>query len=282
MNRDITKSNDSIKHCDKTITFVQYFNKKTGHVPDDNSTNGDMNVTDYISGKIERLPKGYVFTYADFITEVNKKEAIIKALNRMAASGKIAKLSKGKYYKPESTPFGNLKPNQTQIVKDLLEENGKITGYLTGYSIYNQLGLTTQVSNTIQIGKNQIRPSFKRERYTISFVKQKNTITKENIPLLQILDAVRYIKKIPDASIETSCRRFLSIIKTLSEKEINTMVRLALKYPPATRALLGALLEQLQQIKSIEPLLKSLNPITKYKLTGAAKVLSTTENWNIV
>lgn len=48
--------------------------------------------------------------------------------------------------------------------KDLLEENGKIIGYLTGLSIYNQLGLTTQVSNTLQIGKNQIRPSFKRER----------------------------------------------------------------------------------------------------------------------
>lgn len=241
-----------------------------------------MNVTDYISSKIERLPKGYVFTYVDFITEVNKKEAVIKALNRMVKSGKIAKLSKGKYYKPENTPFGNLQPNQAQVVKDLLEENGKITGYLTSYSIYNQLGLTTQVSNTIQIGKNQIRPNFKRERYTISFVKQKNTITKENIPFLQILDAIRYIKKIPDASIEVSCKRFLAIIKKLSDKETNTLVRLALKYPPATRALLGALFEQLQQTQATESLFKSLNPITKYKLAGAAKVLNTTEKWNIV
>jgi hypothetical protein len=204
---------------------------------------------------------------------VNQKEAVIKALNRMVASGKIAKLSKGKYYKPENTPFGNLQPNQAQVVKDLLEENGKITGYLTGYSIYNQLGLTTQVSNTIQIGKNQVRPNFKRERYTIAFVKQKNTITKENIPLLQLLDAIRYIKKIPDASIEASCKRFLAIIKNFTDKEINTLVRLALKYPPATRALLGALLEQLQQGKATEPLFKSLNPITKYKLTGAAKAI---------
>jgi hypothetical protein len=241
-----------------------------------------MNVTDYITGKIERLPKGYVFTYADFMTDVNKKEAIIKALNRMAASGKIAKLSKGKYYKPESTPFGNLLPNQAQIVKDLLEENGKIAGYLTGYSIYNQLGLTTQVSNTIQIGKNQIRPNFKRERYTIAFGKQKNIITKENIPLLQLLDAIRYIKKIPDASIESSCRRFLAIIKTHTDKEINTLVRLALKYPPATRALLGALLEALQLTQATEPLFKSLNPITRYKLTGATKALPTTEKWNFV
>ena len=241
-----------------------------------------MKITDYMVLMIDRLPKGYVFTYLDFNEEVNKKEAVIKALNRMVASGKIAKLSKGKYYKPENTPFGNLQPNQAQIVKDLLEENGKITGYLTGYSIYNQLGLTTQVSNTIQIGKNQVRPNFKRERYTIAFIKQKNTITKKNIPLLQLLDAIRYIRKIPNADIEASCKRFLALIKNLRDQEINTLVRLALKYPPATRALLGVLLNNLEKEQATGLLFKSLNPITKYQLIGAAKVLSNTQKWNIV
>lgn len=42
------------------------------------------------------------------------------------------------------------------------------------------------------------------------------------------------------------------IIITLDEKEIKTLARLALKYPPATRALLGALLEQLQKDKITE------------------------------
>jgi hypothetical protein len=198
------------------------------------------------------------------------------------ACGKIAKLARGKYYKPEATPFGNLMPEQKQVVKDLLENNGKVIGYLTGYSVYNQLGLTSQVSNTIQIGRNQIRPSFKRERYTISFVKQANTITKENIPLLQILDALRFIKKIPDASVESSCRRIQSIFNELSEVEVASLVRLALKYSPATRALLGAILEQLQQTEITIPLYKSLNPITKYSLPGISKVLSTTEKWNLV
>ena len=241
-----------------------------------------MKTPEYIALTIDRLPKGYVFTYADFIAEVNKKEAVIKALNRMVKAGKIAKLSKGKYYKPENTPFGMLQPNQAQVVKDLLEEDGKTLGYLTGYSIYNKLGLTTQVSNIIQIGKNQIRPNFKRERYFISFIRQKNTITKENIPLLQILDSIRYIKKIPDATIEASCKRLLSIIKNLSEKDKGTMVRLALKYPPVTKALLGALLEELKESSLIEPLYKSINPITKYKLKGAGNLLRTAGKWNIV
>ncbi len=240
-----------------------------------------MKTTEYIAITINRFPKGYVFTYDDFISKVNERQAVIKALNRMAASGKIAKLSKGKYYKPESTPFGDILPSQKQVVKDLLEENGKPVGYLTGYSIYNKLGLTTQVSNTIQIGKNDIRPNFKRERYTIAFIKQKNTITKESIPLLQILDAIRYIKKIPDSNTRSSCLRFLEIVKGLNEKEISILIRSAMKYPPATRALLGAILDE-NKTTSTDILYNSLNPITKYKLTGASTVLSATEKWNIL
>ena len=241
-----------------------------------------MKITDYISFTIDRLPKGYVFTYADFITEVNQKEAVIKALNRLVAAGKIAKLSKGKYYKPETTPFGNLQPDQTQVVKDLLEENGKTVGYLTGYSIYNSLGLTTQISNTIQIGKNEVRPAFKRGQYTISFIKQNNIITKENIPLLQILDAIRYIKKIPDTTISKSCERLSVILKNLSDSEISTLVRLALKYPPSARALLGTLLDTIQTDNITEPLYKSLNPITKYKLPGVKNLFPEADKWNIV
>jgi hypothetical protein len=240
-----------------------------------------MKITEYILNSIDRLPKGYVFTYTELMEEVNSKEAVIKALNRMAASGKITKLSKGKFYKPEKSVFGKLQPNRYQIVKDLLEDDGKITGYLTGYSIYNQLGLTTQISNIIQIGKNTVRPTFKRVGYKISFILQKNNITKDNIPLLQILDSIRYIKKIPDTTISFASERLIKIIKDLSEKDKAILVRLALKYPPAVRALLGALLEEIEDTYLTEPLYKSLNPITTYKIPGAGKVLSSINKWNI-
>lgn len=239
-----------------------------------------MNVTDYIEYKISRLPKGYIFTYSDFITQVNKKEAVIKALNRMAKSGKISKLSKGRYYKPEKTPFGNLLPNQEQVVKDLLEDDGKTIGYLTGYSIYNKLGFTTQVGNIIQIGKNETRPQFKRGHYTITFLKQKNTITKENIPLLQILDTIRTIKKIPDARIVESSKRLRFVVENVTDRQ--ALVRLAMKYPPSTRALLGALLEDLGHSTVTNPLFESLNPITKYNFPGVGKVIKSSQKWNII
>jgi hypothetical protein len=75
--------------------------------------------------------------------------------------------------------------------------------------------------------------------------------------------------------------RFLEIVKGLTEKEISILIRSAMKYPPATRALLGAILDE-NKTTSTDILYNSLNPITKYKLTGASTVLSATEKWNIL
>lgn len=136
-----------------------------------------MKTSEYIVDTVNRLHKGYVFTCADLTTKVKSDGALRKVISRLVPSGKIAKLAKGKFYKPEKTPFGTLAPDFKQVVKDLLESNGKIVGYLTELSVYNKLGLTTQVSNAIQIGRNEIRSSFRREQYAISFIKQKNYIS---------------------------------------------------------------------------------------------------------
>ncbi len=240
-----------------------------------------VKITDLVLYKIERLPNGFVFTYSDFIDEVDKKEAIIKTLNRLASAGKIMKLSKGRFYKAEESPFGTLQPDQRQIVKDLLEKDGKLIGYITGLGVYNQLKLSTQLSFVIQIGRNVTRPAIKRGMYRIEFVRQKNVITKENIPLLQLLDAIRFIKKIPDTTLEASCKRLKALLNELDEKQKRSILRLSLKYPPATRALLGALLEDMGLQIDLSAVKKSLNPITAYHLNISPQLLSTSLNWNI-
>ena len=241
-----------------------------------------MKVSSYISQNLKSIPAGSVFTYMRFLREKSEKEAAIKALNRKVQAGELAKLSKGRYYKPEKTVFGTLSPSQEEVVKDLLWKGSERVGYLTGLSVYNKLGLTTQVGNTIQIGKNDIRPAFNRGKYKIAFVKQKNPITKTNIPFLQVLDAIRLIKKIPDTSIQDACKRLLSILSQMNVGEVRKMIALAKKYPPSTRALLGALLETVEVSNTrLKPLRDSLNPITSYKLEGVAEAFPAFSNWNI-
>ena len=241
-----------------------------------------MKVSDIVINKVDRLPNGYIFTYNDFNLPVENREAVIKALNRLVEKGKLKKISKGKFYKPEKSIFGTLLPNQYQIVKDLLEDDNKIIGYLTGYSIYNTLGLTTQVSNTIQIGTNKIRPNLKRERYLINFIKQNNIINQDNVPYLQLLDCLKNIKKIPDTTINNTVERFINIISDYKLKDIKHLIRLAQKYPPSTRALLGALLDEVQLENYSETLFKTLNPITKYNIGINNYTLTQSNKWNLL
>ncbi|MFI3263052.1 MAG: DUF6088 family protein [Rikenellaceae bacterium] len=241
-----------------------------------------MKVSDIITNTINRFPIGYVFTYNDFNIEVTQKEAAIKHLNRLVQNGKLAKLSKGKYYKPEQTRFGQLPVSEYQVVKDLLEQDGRVIGYITGYRAYNMMHLTTQVPNTIHIGTNKFKNPTVRGVYKIKFVVQNNTITKESIPLLRFLDAIKNIKKIPGTLTDEAVVILLGILRDLSQNELQNIKRLSMKYTPATRALLGAMVESIYPNDNLSSLYETLNPITKYKLGVSQDALQTKERWNII
>lgn len=241
-----------------------------------------MKVSDIIANTIDRLPTDYIFTYTDFKVEVEKKDAVVKALNRMVAAGKIAKISKGKFYKPQQTRYGALQPSTYQIVKDLLEREGEIIGYITGYNAFNDMGLTTQVPATLQIGTNKYRRGIIRGLYRISFIVQPNKITKNNIELLRILDAIRFIGRIPDSTPDEACKRLMYIIKDLTAEKVKTLATLALKYNPAVQALCGAILENIGANESIvSKIALSLNPITEYNLNVSELVLPNKKKWRI-
>lgn len=240
-----------------------------------------MKTSDYIIDTIGRFRDGYVFTYSDFSISVVKPDAIIKVLNRMVKSGKLRKLSKGRYYKPKITEFGELKPDTYQVVKDLLQKNGKVIGYLTGFSVFNSLFLTTQVSNTIQIGCNNEKKAFTRDIYKVKFIKQQNRITKDNIPVLQILDSIRLIKEIPDTNQNQLCKRFIQIIKEFSPDNLNKLKKLVLKYNASTRALTGAIIDMLETDNDTQTIFETLNPATTYSFSISEQILPTKVKWRI-
>lgn len=241
-----------------------------------------MNISKEIRKKIVIFPDDYVFRASDFEMESQNQSAVVKALNRMAATGEISKLSKGKFYKPRKTQFGELKPSAYQIAKDYIERDGKLIGYITGYSAYNALGLTTQISSYIQIGTNKSRRAVKRDKYTISFIMQQNTITKKNIEILRILDAVRFIREIPATTPNEACIRLKEIIKDLNDEQKEMLVKCSLKYTNYVRALCGAILEDIgYDGNSLDNIRKSLNGVTNYHLPISESVLPNKQNWRI-
>jgi hypothetical protein len=238
-------------------------------------------MTDKVTNSVNNFESGFVFTPNDFGVEASKQPTVNRILNNMVAAGKICRLSKGRFYKPRITQFGELQPDTYQIVKDLIEKNGKTIGYITGYSAFNQLGLTTQVPATLQIGRAKEKNPIKRGVYRISFIKQLNTITKANTPLLRLLDCLRFFKEIPDAMPNNTCRRLLYLFRELTPEQIATTKRLALKYNPGTIALLGAILETLNLEENTNALFKALNPLTTYKLGISTEILPNQSKWYI-
>ena len=240
-----------------------------------------MTISRQIEARIEQLQPAFVFSIADLGLPGEWWECIRVKLGRMIKKGVIEKISRGKYYKPQKTVFGNIGPDLSEMIKDLLYQGNERAGYITGYSIWQKMGLTSQISSTIVIGTNRRHDPMTRGMYQIRFVMQPNTITSANVGLLQILDAIKYIKNIPDTSIEHSIIRLKNIISELNIDEYREMVELSMKYPPRVRALLGAMLQDIGKSEYETSLRSSLNPTTVYNIGLSSELLSSKNNWNI-
>lgn len=239
-----------------------------------------MIIGEKIKRKIDSFPTGVVFTISDFGFDPSNDRALAKALSRMTTSGELCKVSKGKYYKPKETLLGRTKPPVSEIVKDFLEKDGKIIGYITGAQAFATMGLTSQISSAIMIGSGKYRRPLQRGEYKISFLKQDNPITKDNIEFLRILDAIKLIRDIPAVSPDTACKAIISlIIKSLPPHYSEELEKLSLSYTSYVRALLGAMLEYIGRSTAI--VRKSLNGVTSYKLPISESVLPNKSNWNI-
>ncbi len=90
-----------------------------------------MKVAELLRDKIIKFPEGFVFTYDDFEIKADNESALKIALYRMVKSGTIERLSKGRFYKPKKGIINNLRPDEYEIVKDLLFEDRKPVGYIT-------------------------------------------------------------------------------------------------------------------------------------------------------
>ncbi|WP_236981084.1 DUF6088 family protein [Membranihabitans maritimus] len=235
-----------------------------------------------IRKRIKTLSEGKTFGYDDLCLAKKDYATAAKALERLQKEGLIKKVSKGVFYKPEQTIFGELKPDYNELLRPYLFENGKRIAYETGTSLYNRLGLTTQMAFRIKIASRGKRININRENLKADAVKSYAEVTDSNYETLGLLDAFKDIKKIPDCSTEQAIRRLSAIIKELNNKQTASLLKYALVYPPRVRALVGAVLENMgSKVQGIEKLKESLNPLTTIKLGVKESELPTKSNWYI-
>jgi hypothetical protein len=240
-----------------------------------------MKVAEQIRNAIKYIPESQPFGYADLGIEAANFNSAAKALERLQKNGTIRKVTKGLFYIPRKTIFGELGPDSNGILDRYLFEDGKRVAYETGFSLYNRLGLSTQMAFKIKIATKKNSIKINLGSLQVSSVKSYVEVTDQNYQLLGFLDALKDVKRIPDCSVLQAVKRMVFLIKALSSDEQNEMVQYALYYPARVRALLGAIVENLNLKNDLNELKNSLNPLTKINLSIRESDLPTIKNWNI-
>ncbi|MDO7173183.1 DUF6088 family protein [Mariniflexile sp. AS56] len=240
-----------------------------------------MNITTSIKTKVARIDTGEVFTYDTLSIAQSEFSAAAKALSRMVANGVIKRFKNGMYYKPKQTVFGELQPREEVLLKNYLFENDKQIAYVTGVRLYNQLGLTTQVSNVVRLASKDKEIKTKIGSLVIKPAKSYIPVTKKNVPLLQLLDVMKDFKNIPDMDKKIGIAFLKDKIESLSDDDKEKLTNFAKAYPPKVRALLGAILEVLSLDDLSESLKETINYLSSYKFGISEKTLPTISNWNI-
>jgi len=241
-----------------------------------------MKVAEQIREKINIIPEGEPFGYADLEIAPENFFTAAKALERMVKNGALKKVSKGLFYKPKMTKFGPLGPDYDALLNRYLFKNGKRVGYVTGGELYNQLNLTSQNYFRTKIATNESRKKMEKGWLKTSTVKSYTEITEDNYRLLGILDAIKDIKSKSDTSNTVALVILSSKLSKFNPKDIKNLIQLALSYPPRVRAVLGAVIEdKFASGFDLSILKNSLNPTTKYKLNIKVNDLPTIKNWQI-
>lgn len=119
-----------------------------------------------------------------------------KTLERMSKQGKLVHLTKGLYYRPKKSRFGLIPISENEIVSHYTK-NGK--GIVIGYRLYNQKGLTTQISKRIEV----LSSALSEQKKNINNVCVKNSgiaLTQETIPVIETMEILQNYRSIEDVS----------------------------------------------------------------------------------
>ncbi|MAT49613.1 MAG: hypothetical protein CMK32_00295 [Porticoccaceae bacterium] len=239
-----------------------------------------MSISQAVQSRIDTLPPGQVFGYRDLPDYAVAPLAVAQTMSRMVSSGRVKRLSKGKFYVPRKGILGSRKPSDSALVRSILYDGERLRGYVTGLALFNRLGLTTQVPRTVTVAIEGGRGKKDFGTIRIKTVPSRFPVREADIPLFECLDVLRDIKTIPDTDFNQVLLTMKDRVFSLSEAERRRLVELASEYDtPQVRALLGLILDSDGQ--EVATLKSTLNPTTVYKLPIDNDAWPLAKDWNI-
>lgn len=189
-------------------------------------------------------------SFAEDMTEA----AFYKTLERFCQSGSLVHLTKGLYYKPKKSRFGIVPIREQDIVTHYI---GNQKGLVVGYKLYNEKGLTTQISKQTEVFSNHV-PG---QRKTIQNVVVKNIscdLNEERVAVIETLEILQNYSKIEDVNKKALITYMEKFAQSYSDKAAVYVLE-HMKYKKATIAFLESFLEYLNVNNSLKQFLSSMS-----------------------
>ena len=151
--------------------------------------------TSIVENAVERYKVHELIIAGDLYLEIKDEvpeTAFYKNLERMCKSKLLSHLTKGVYYKPKKSAFGEVPISTEQIVNYYIEN---YKGLEVGYRLYNKKGLTTQIGKKVEVLSNNLKEDHKNIG-NVSVKKVDIDLDKHTVSTIEMLEVLQNYSKI--------------------------------------------------------------------------------------
>ena len=172
--------------------------------------------------------------YKEYLQGKVNEATYYKTLERLCKSQELMNIAKGVYHLPKNSKYGIVPPSDEEIISTFVKNE---KGMVVGYSLYNQLNLTTQVSKSIQVISSNLE-GFTKTIRNIRVQQVPIVFTQEIQNMIKGLEVLQNFYEIQDINYKA----FIKFTKAIARNYIEELFireELYKRYKKSTIAFLG-------------------------------------------
>ena len=223
--------------------------------------------TSIVENAVEKYKVHELIIAGDLYLEIKNEvpeTAFYKNLERMCKSKLLIHLTKGVYYKPKKSAFGEVPISTEQIVNYYIEN---YKGLEVGYKLYNKKGLTTQIGKKVEVLSNNLKEDHKNIG-DVSVKKVDIDLDKNTVSTIEMLEVLQNYGKIENINNREFYIYFGEYSKDYSDDIANKVLK-KLKYKKSTIAFFRKCLNDFGVENSLNEYLSS---VSTYKIPYMEKM----------
>lgn len=193
-------------------------------------TEGD-NMSEILDYVINNYNIGEPIFITDIQIEGISSDNLKQQLKRLTDIKELQRYEKGIYYLPRESRLKSGFQLSADVVArhKYISRRGKVMGYYSGYTFANQLGISKQVPNKIEIVSNESSPIVRDinvGNHVFMIRKSRTQVNENNQKVLQLLELLKDIDLYSDGTIEETRDRIVKYIidSKITRKDVDQYI----------------------------------------------------------